>query len=124
MADAVAALARVQHHVTRSKMSGKGYECQRHSLPLGQGTPESHGWYVVRCAHVDNLFVVEIGNGRTIFLDYVTDNPATRDVIAVEAHGWGWACPPEPSEVDVLWEALTARMRAGDPPGTPDDRQG
>ena len=90
-------------------------ECPRHNLPFGHPTTTSSGWWVTRCAHMDDMFVVELHHtAGAVFLDYVQDG--AHDVVVITAHSWSRTRPPEQTEVDGLWSDLTEAMRAGRPP--------
>lgn len=83
-------------------------ECQRHKgFPYGKPGPNpALPWYVVRCVHVGNRFVVELKHGQLgdSVVDYVED---TRDEDA------------RVLEVTVEtgeWENLHRKLLNGDPP--------
>lgn len=85
-------------------------ECRRHGIPTvpTTGVP----YYVARCAHFGERFVVQINANDSgfIIVDYVEDLP-DGDVL-VEGHYPGLF----DEELDELWQELTARMLANDPP--------
>lgn len=87
-------------------------ECRRHGFPYGAEAAKPGGFYVSRCAHVDNRFVVEIKpeDGHPfITVDYVEDDD----------NGYPHLIQPHSAETqdeaDELWEALTADLREGAP---------
>ena len=99
-------------------------ECKRHSDPT-HIRPDSSPWYVRRCAHLGNRFVVEIrhvdGTPRG-FIDYVED--------ILDADGkWTGECNVEGNSVGdwdsvtkayvenlEAWDAMNEKMLAGIPP--------
>lgn len=75
-------------------------------------TDGMHPWYVKRCTHVDNRFVVEIRGtppwADSLWVDYVEDRPGGG--VTVEAHS------PSEETVDTTWGELVEKMLAGEPP--------
>lgn len=95
--------------------------CTRHFASPDPNTKRSY--YAKRCMHVGNRFVVEIRPTQWDggFVDYVEDLPDGE--VIVEGHSalnYGAGEDPETDEwgdrADDLWDYLTKRMMAGDPP--------
>lgn len=89
-------------------------ECRRHRLP-SQYDPASGPYYVKRCAHFGERFVVEIKRGDGIIggvVDYVED--VSDGEVIVEGHA---AVSYETGQDrEGIWEWLVERMMADDPP--------
>lgn len=80
-------------------------KCDRHFSFHPTGDPFLP-WYSVRCLHIDNRFLVEVGNEPHPdwgFVDYVEERPDGTLVVETDREQGGW-------------ERLGERIRAGDPP--------
>jgi hypothetical protein len=94
-------------------------ECKRHGFP--NSPPRFWDWhtgeapfYVSRCAHFGNRFIVELRNVVTssVYCDYVEDLEVTEgDDVIVESH-----YRSDDIGIDALWEHLESRLLADDPP--------
>ena len=98
-------------------------ECPWHGLraPCCE-EPVHNCWWIVRCAHLDNRFVVAMRNRRgTCFVDYVEDLPDGDLLVEPHTacfHGGLSDVPLGYNEgaVNRLFEELERKMLAGEPP--------
>jgi hypothetical protein len=88
-------------------------ECARHGFPFGRKNAGSvpGRYYVRRCAHLGNRFIVEIRSNRPAsqyaILDYVEDaTPGGAEII--EAYD-----TMTDEQADATWARLYARMTSG-----------
>jgi len=79
-------------------------ECTRHGLHPTREKHKPDDWFVYRCFHIDQRFVVDIrcDRWRAVHCDYVEDLP-NGDLIV------------EPGDEDD-WELFTSRLLVGDGP--------